>query len=306
MISTGDLVRVKNLDFKYNDDIYDKVGVVFDHDFINNFVEVHLLTGSTASLRLSDLEVMRYAPSNKEMLKILASIKDYPYQIFIDLNSAIFDIKTHMANNVIRMIHEPLPPLKNLCDEILKVHGDSLSKELVISKIYGDKDCRGKDIKLLSLHNKIFNGVLEDKRDDPHMREYWFYRTWWRAMNPSADKQKLWSILTKIRPKVSLISDSMKNKLKIASEEKFIDLYLKYDDEFHGSEGWSQKIEYTTHQDEFVKFANYESKPTVIITNKKDIIQAFLDVGSYAIDSSQDFMKILRDLENIKNGKKSN
>ena len=279
-MNVGDLVRIRDfrLGYKPNGELHDtfnKIGVLITFDSLMGTAQV-ATDGVVQKHRLSDLQLVRRSPENKERLMSLGKIKYFPHQIFCDMDGVLVDFEGAATKSVNEALSNPPEGLESLCEAVRGFYGDSLD----LTDIKVDKRKRPTELK--DLIGELFENDMD----------------WWANLPFLPEGRKLWSVLSKIEPSPMLLTSPMDHNGGTASEKGKI-IWVRKNLNILDNIRWDERINFSHNKYEFAKF---NDEPSVLIDDYPRKVDPFNEHGGFGVLHKGCSKETIKNLEEIFDG----
>ena len=279
-MNVGDLVRIRDFKLGYTPDgklhdTFNKVGILVSFDSLMGNAEV-VVDGHAQKFRLSDLQLVRRSPENKERLMSLGKIKYFPHQIFCDMDGVLVDFEGAATKSVNEALSNPPEGLESLCEAVRGFYGDSLD----LTDIKVDKRKRPTELKVLI--GELFENDTE----------------WWANLPFLPEGRKLWSVLSKIEPSPMLLTSPMDHNGGTSSAKGKI-IWVRKNLNILDNIRWDERINFSHNKYEFAKF---NDEPSVLIDDYPRKVDPFNEHGGFGILHKGCSRETIKNLEEIFDG----
>ena len=283
----GDLVRIRTLQatqFRFGfldedpiEEIWGEVGIVIEYNSWEKMATVLIQsTGKRARIQARDLELVRRAPYNKERLAMLAKLKDFPYQLYCDMDGVLVDFEGAATRDIRKALRSPPEGLESLCESVLNTYGYDID----ITAIKETKTPRTPELR--ELVARLFEEDVQ----------------WWADLPFLEEGKKLWAIISRLECPINILTSPMDQNGFHASEEGK-KLWVKKNLNELGTIRWEERIIFSHNKFEYARDCD---QPAVLIDDFPKKVDPFNLNGGYGILHKGNAKETLQQLEAICNG----
>jgi len=277
-MQSGDLVRILSFESRskhprdITKDDFNKTGVLVSYESIFGTAHV-LVDGIVKSYRVSDLQLVKRSPENQGRLMKLSKLKQFPYQIFCDMDGVLVDFEGAATVSINEALLNPPEGTEALCEAVRAFYGDSLD----LTDIKVGKQKRPHELKLL------IGELFENDKE------------WWANLPFLPEGQKLWSVISKIEPLPKLLTSPMDHNGGTASAEGKI-LWIQKNLNRLDINRWDKRVIFS--HDKY-DYALQENKPCVLIDDYPRKVVPFREHGGFGVLHEGSCDETLQRLEEI-------